>query len=461
MFNRTRSAALLALTLSTFSSLTHASSHREAPAMLEDPAADLTDVYAWVEGSNLIVVANTMGMEAPEGGPNWANFSDDILYEVHITGGGNTLLDRLTYQFRFTTSPVPYVDPGNLQVPPGGGKEFFSQLAGVLQTYTVTKLTNGENPVVVATGARVPPPNVGARTNNLVNAIPPGQTYEQFFVDNAGTSRIHDLSGGGRVFAGPRDDPFFVDLGATMDLAGLRTIIGGNPRDSLAHTNVHSLVLEIPLTEANGGTAVVPGTSNAQTVGVWASTSRRKVTIRRRDGKPEHTGPWVQVSRLGFPLVNEVFIGLQDKDRYNQLSPLTDVANFAAYWLSPILVRDAELLGFYAPGGPLAGCGDINLLKSNRVDILDVMTLNGALGHTLTSYGDVLRIDLGTASAFPNGRKLTDDVVDIGLSLILCRLQATIPDGVNSNETAFRSTFPFLAAPWEGFSASARPGAAP
>jgi hypothetical protein len=467
-------SALAALAVMTMSGLAAASSHREAPAIADDPAADNTDTYAFVQGNNLVIVANYIGLELPEGGPNWAKFSDDVLYEIHIARGGASLKDALTYQIQFKTAKPARKDPAAMPpvAVPAGGIEFFSQLTGsgaFGQTYTVTQLTNGANPTVIAQDAKVPPPNVGPKTNAVAYQIPAGKTYEQFFVDDAATSYVKSLTGGGQVFAGPRDDPFWVDLGAIFDLAQLRPV--ANPteanRDSIAYMNVHAIVLEIPLTVANGGTAPTMGTPNtAQTVGVWASASRRKTTILRHTGADEHFGPWVQVSRLGLPLINEAVIGLQDKDYWNRLTPKDDVATFAPYILNPIAVRDAEAVGFYGNGAPLAAC-TTNAgkdLETARTDIIDVINLTniptaGAHNIPLTATGDVLRVDLGLPSGFPNGRKLTDEVTGVELALILCKLKngGPLPAGPTANETAFKTTFPYLAAPWEGRSANPRP----
>src|SRR5271170_3515310 len=171
-------SALAALGVMTVTSVAAASSHREAPAIADDPAADNTDVYAWVQGQNLVIVANYIGLELPEGGPNWAKFSDDVLYQIHIARGGTSLADALTYQFQFTTAQPMYVSPSTSPPPPvgqAGGQEFFAQLAGsgaFHQTYTVTQLTSGASPTVVATNVPVPPPNVGPETNTVAYKIP-------------------------------------------------------------------------------------------------------------------------------------------------------------------------------------------------------------------------------------------------------------------------------------------------
>jgi hypothetical protein len=467
-------SAFAALGVMTVSGVAAASSHREAPGISDDPAADNTDTYAWVQGTNLVVVANYIGLELPEGGPNWAKFSDDVLYEVHLARGGTSLADALTYQIKFTTAKPAKGDQNAsppLHLPATGGIEFFGQLTGsgaFGQTYTVTQLTNGATPTVIATNVKVPPPNVGPTTSAVAYAIPAGTSYEAFFVDNAATTTVGALTGGGHVFAGPRDDPFWVDLGAIFDLAQLRPV--ANPastlkiRDSIAYMNVHTIALEIPLTVANGGTAPVAGPHAAQTVGVWASASRRKASLVRKKGGDEHFGPWVQVSRLGLPLINEAVIGLQDKDYWNHLTPADDLTTFAGYILNPIAVRDAEAVGFYAAGGPLATCttnAGVDL-ESNRMDIVGVINLPDHTGaEAIGTIGDVLRVDLGQTSGFPNGRKLGDEVVAPILGLALCGAAkiGALGGGATgpiANETTFKATFPYVAAPWEGRTASPR-----
>jgi Domain of unknown function (DUF4331) len=474
------SAALAAVTVPSISSAASASSHREAPSISDDPAADNTDTYAWVSGQNLEIVANYIGLELPEGGPNWAKFSDDVLYEIHIARGASSLDDVLTYQIQFHTAPPVYHDPMANEAAPAGGREFFGQLAGTgafAQTYDVTLVQPGKPPQKVVKGAKVPPPNVGPETNAVAYKIPAGKTYEQFFVDDAATTYVAKIQGGGQAFAGPRDDPFFVDLGGIFDLAQIRPV--ANPaeaaRNSIAYMNVHAIALEIPLTVANGGAAPVMGPHAAQTVGVWASASRQFVRVLLQDGYAKggkgdlQLGPWRQVSRLGLPLINEAVIGLQDKDGWNRRAPRDDAMYYAQYFDKPIVVRDAEAIGFYAAAGPLFACipgGGLAALESGRIgDIIPIINLPDHTGaEKINTIGDVIRVDLGQTSGFPNGRKLAEDVVDVELKMLLCTLAsaqfpAGIPDGPTGNEpeAPFKAVFPFLAPPWEGRSANPRP----
>src|SRR5262249_38972639 len=160
--------------------------HREAPTIAEDPAADNTDLYAFVNNGSLVIVANYIGLEIPDGGPNWAKFSDEVLYEIHIARGPTSLDDALTYQFQFTTAAPTRKDPAASPpvATPAAGLEFFGQLAqtgAFAQTYTVTQLTNGGTPEIIAKDIPVPPPNTGPATDQLAYKTA-GLSYEQFFV---------------------------------------------------------------------------------------------------------------------------------------------------------------------------------------------------------------------------------------------------------------------------------------
>ncbi len=435
-----------------------ASSHREAPAIGFDPASDNTDTWAWVTDSShdmLHVVVAYNPLEEPSGGPNYNQFSDDVLYEVHVTRGAKSLDDVLTYQIRFSSTDFPHVDPANLTAPLGGGKEFFSQLSGKSQTYSVTKIEGGHR-TVLAQGVPVAPTNIGPNTNAVVYK-PAGGKYDDAYA--ATFIKPMGFNGSeGKIWAGPRDDGFYVNIGRIFDLANL---LGGTAVDNVAGYNCHAIALDIPTTlVTKDGKAPAAGASNENTIGVWASASRRKVSILRGNGGSENFGGWVQVSRLGLPLINEAVIGLQDKDKYNRTKPANDVKNFGAYFLNPVVVRDAEAVGIYKALG--VDQKTIDSLKSNRLDIIDTINLTSS-GHTipLTATGDVLRVDLGMDSRFPNGRPISygaapnkeqADVTDVLLSVLLSKGTIAVGDGVNSNDKPFLTGMPYLALPWEGFS---------
>jgi uncharacterized protein DUF4331 len=444
--------ALVILSIASFAS---ASSHREAPSIALDPSADNTDVWAWVTPGTheyLEIVAAYNPLEEPSGGPNFHKFSDDVLYSVHIARGDKSLEDVVRYDFQFTTSSINYVDPSNLSLPLGGGKEFFSQLSGQTQTYSVS-MWDGHKSTVIATGIPVAPVNIGPRTDAVVYKEASG-TYDNAYA----ATFIHNTGSQGSFWAGPRDDGFYVDLGGVFDLANLRG--PGVAQDGVSGFNCHAIALEIP-TSLLTGTSKPPtsGASDAQTLGVWASASRQRVTVLHDDGTSTTTGGWVQVSRLGLPLINEAVIGLQDKDRYNRSQPADDVTNFGAYFLNPVIVRDADAVGIYSALGVPESV--VTTLESDRTDIIDAINLT-ASGHSipLSATGDVLRVDMGLDSQFPNGRMVGGgkapnqdqvDVTDTLLTLLLSKGSIAISDNVNSNDANYLTSMPWLALPWQGY----------
>ena len=403
--------------------------------------------------STLYIVAAYNPLEEPSGGPNFHKFSDDVLYQIHIARGDQSLDDALTYDFRFSTSAIAHVDPSDRSAPPGGGKEFFAQLSGQTQTYTVTKREKGKATTDIATGVATAPPNIGPRTNVVAYKIA-ANGYDAF-----AQTFLKDMGQEGQVWAGPRDDGFYVDLARIFDLADFAGSITPpltSATDGIAGYNCHAIALALPTAKLTGtGSAPTAGASDAQTLGIWASASRRKVTILRHNGSVDADGPWVQVSRLGLPLINEAVIGLQDKDKYNRTRPADDVTNFGAYFLNPVIVRDYEVV---------AQTTVADTLKFNRTDIIDVINLKniptaGAHNFGLNVTGDVLRVDLGVPSQFPNGRMIGGgsspnkdqvDVTDVELSLLLTGKLSGISDGVNANDKPYLTQMPFLASPWEG-----------
>jgi hypothetical protein len=434
-----------------------ASSHREAPAISDDPAADNTDVWAWVDRGahqNLTVVASYIPLEEPSGGPNFYHFSDDVLYEVHITRGGSSLDDVVTYQIRFSTTPIGRVDVADMAAPPGGGKEFFTQLSGQTQTYSILKIQNGQATTLID-NAPVAPVNIGPRSHGFASCPTGGCNYDDAFA----ATFIQNLQGGGRSWVGPRDDGFYVDLGGVFDLANLRG--KGMAQDGVAGYNAHTIALEIPTTQLTED-GMAPGTSTVgserTTLGVWCSAARKKFSVRRqhRPGVVQTYGPWVQVSRLGLPLVNEVLIGLQDKNKYNATRPTTDLVNFGSYFLNPVIVRDAEAVGIYHALGV-----DPNALglKFGRMDIVEAISLIDG-HHNISAIGDVLRVDMSLDNSFPNGRAIPygaqanqeqADVTDVLSTVILAKGLLQVKDNVDYNDKNYLTTFPYLALPWAGF----------
>jgi hypothetical protein len=416
-------ASLVAIATFSVASTALASSHREAPSIAEDQFADNTDVYTFIspeDPNKLVIVANYVPLLLPASGPNFYRFSDSVRYEICVDNDGDARAD-VCYRFRFRTTienggtflynvgPIAAIDDANLNVK---------------QVYDVIRieLGRGGQRDVIARDVPVAPWNVGSRSF-------PGGSYERI-----ARQGITDLEGGGRVFAGPRDEPFFVDL-HVFDLLG----VGGAPTTD--GVNVMSLVLEVPISDvaARGTRPSSSADGQDSVVGIYARALRRHVSILGRSHGSRGFGNYTQVSRLGWPLVNEVIIPLQDKDHYNRSNPVNDVANFGTYILDPEVPGLLNLvLGAGCPPTPADG----------RLDIVGLLSPFG------TTPADLLRIDIREGqtfaeSGFPNGRWLEDDVTDTLLT-VACANGSPIGDGVDANDLPFGTTFPYLASPHSG-----------
>lgn len=402
-----------------------ASSHREAPAIAEDQFADNTDVYTFISPTNpdnLVMVANYVPLLLPMSGPNFYRFSDNVRYEIIIDTDGDAAYDTLYHwvfrtetsngdTFLYNTGAITSLDDGDLNV-----KQYYD-----LYKATRDPETGSKQVEMVASNVPVAPWYVGDRS------FPDG-AYE-----GVAQQAITDTADGGQVFAGPRDEPFFVDL-HVFDLLG----VGGAPTTD--GVNVMSLVLEVPISEITGKDRPAAGaTGKDSVVGVWARAKRPIVTVRTPYGYDANYGGFQQVSRLGWPLVNEVVIPLQDKDVWNRSVPSDDVANFGAYILDP------ELPGLL---NAVLGAGCAPTPGEGRTDIV------GLLGPNGTTPADMLRININADqtfanSAFPNGRTLADDVTDTLLTVV-CNNGGPLGDGVAANDLAFLETMPYLASPHSG-----------
>ncbi len=432
-----------------------ASSHREAPLISDDPSADNTDLYAFVSPDRpdtVTIIANYIPFEDPAGGPNYYRFDPTALYEIHVDNNGDAR-DDVTYGFRFKTTV--------------GNRNTFLYNTGpvtsptdpdlnVKQTFTVTRSTR-DGRQVLGSDVPVPPANVGPRSN---------PTYDPFM-------GVADLGGGRKVFAGPRDDPFFVDLGSIFDLGGLRPFNAAHliplatqaGQDGVLNYNTHSIAIQVPKTDllrapaANG------------TVGVYASASRPRISVLRGNGTIDTDGPFVQVSRLGNPLVNEVLIPLGKKDLWNASEPRND-SDFLDRYTSPELAGLVNLLYPALPDAPTTNRGDLVAVLLTGVPGLnntgdrkaDLLRLNTAINPTANP--NPLGALAGDFQGFPNGRRLADDVTDIEVRAIacgygpilasalgLCNLSPNnvVGDGVDANENAFLNQFPYVAAPNQGY----------
>lgn len=462
---------LIGAALITTSQWTDASSHREAPIISTDPVADNTDVYAFRPADDpgmLCIIASYNPFEEPAGGPNFNKFGTDVLYEIKIDNVGDRI-DHISYQFEFTD----VVGNGNTFLYNTGDVTSLSDAdLNVKQTYVVKRVVNGSTEWT-SSALPVPPCYVGGTDHTDPNYAGPSSMPNYSSLMN---EAIKDLpGGGGKVFCGPTDDPFFVDLGAAFDLLKIRPGAPGNAgggKDALAGYNVHSICIKVPIAQVTrNGSPNPPAADSNAIVGVWATASRKTTTVINNNGTRTGSGPYVYVSRLGMPLVNEVVLPLSQKDKWNASVPVNDV-QFLNYVTSP------ELAGIINTLYPVTD----DIPTSGRNDLVAVF-LTGVSGLTqrpqdTRTPSEQLRINLGIApvpfasenrlgviagdnAGFPNGRRLKDDVVDIALRVVAGVLlgppfstgvNAQLGDAVQRNDKTFSSVFPYLAEPFQGYS---------
>jgi Domain of unknown function (DUF4331) len=458
-----------------------ASSHREAPAISQDPAADNTDVYAFRSPDapdTATLIANFYPAEEPAGGPYFYRFSDQVKYEIAVDNTGDGEGD-VTYEFRFKTK---YTNPDTslYNTAPisyeGGAYKNLNQV----QTYDVKKVTRTKKGAyrvqTIARDLLTPPANVGPRStpNYAAGLVPPA---------------IHTLKGGAKVFAGQRDDPFFVDTGAIFDLLAFRQAppagfsAGGD--DGLTGFNVQSIALQIPIRElTRKGNVPTDAQSTDSTIGVYAAASRPVYDMpgnpKGKNAKGDGKVRWTQVSRLAVPLINEVIIPTGRKDRWNATDP-SDDSTFERHYLKPELAAIMNQL--YNVGAPTENRKDLSTILLQGIppgvkvgDVTlpttqigakpakaDLLRLNLAVGPTPFAQQNRLGLLAGQGDGFPNGRRLVDDTVDIderavaGVLAPLFGLPAPGPlaaelgDGVNENDQPFLPSFPYVATPISGF----------
>lgn len=414
-------AALIGLTATNAS----ASSHREAPAIAEDPCADNTDVYAFIspeDPDNLVIVANYIPLLVPSAGPNFFKFCDNVAYDIKIDNNGDARTD-LTYRFLFD-SKIQNGDTFLYNVGPVAS--IRDKNLNVQQSLDVVRLNRrGRLEDVIAADIDVAPWHVGDRSFPDYDAVALGANF---------TAR-----NGEKIFAGPRDEPFFVDL-HVFDLLG----VGGAPTTD--GFNVMSIVLEVPIEDIIAGDDRPTDLKAADAIiGVHATASRKRKRILRRNRAARERGRYVQVSRLAVPLVNEVLVPLKDKDRFNRSQPQYDLDTIGSYILFPELPNLlTAVLGAENIGGACV-VPDSN----GRTDIVGILSPNG------TTPADLLRINIADGqtyddSGFPNGRRLEDDVTDVLLQVLCGNGNAALGDGVPANDRPFSLSFPYLAAPHSG-----------
>jgi hypothetical protein len=447
-----------------------ASSHAEAPLIGQDPRADNTDLYAFVSPDRpdtVTILANYIPLEAPASGPNFYSFDDSVAYDINIDNNGDSVTD-LTYRFRFTTQTR---NPNTFLYNVGPIDSLDDKDWNRPQTYSVTRIKYGPgdstSSTVLGENLPTPPDNVGPRSTPNYGALA-----------DAAVKTLSD--GRSKVFAGQRDDPFFVDLGSVFDLAGLRPFnpfhaipLPAEPgRDALHNYSTHTIAIQVPIDQVT--------TFSNKIIGVYASASRQMVRVLRKDGTSHHDGPLVQVSRLGNPLINEAVIPLGQKDFWNRLDPAGDRRFVERYRspevsrlenalygsvLMPISETDRnDLVSILLTGVRVNPSFNLNFTGPRKADLL---RLNTSIAPTApVGQGDRLGVLAGDLAGFPDGRRLEDDVVDIELRAFaegygpflhqVLGLPDKSPnnqlgDGVDSNDKTFLDHFPYVALPAAGY----------
>ncbi len=479
-------AAVLAAGLTLFAPAPSlAANHREAPITSLDHKADITDFYmfrSYESGhtDKITMILCVDPLLEPANGPNYFPFDPEILYEIKIDNNNNAAED-IVFQFRFSTeqrlpnlfqvfagagaginapanSPAP-VPPGTPIVPPQINS-FTSPGLGQRQSYTVTMIKNG-----VATNITNGAPFYAVPAN------PGPRTIDYNALFNAG---IYSAPNGIRVFAGTTDDAFWIDLGGAFDTLNTHKFpvlsnaedasLINYAADTVSGYAVNTIAIEVPVSALTRTSTIEPATSAAATIGGWGTTSRPRLTVRRAPLSAQSSGGWSQVQRMGNPLINELIIGTGFKDRFSMDQPKND-AQFANFFLDPTLARvvnaafggavpiptpprvDLLPLVTYAP--PIAAAG------TPAGPVADILRLNTGVTPTAPASASRLGLLGGDGAGFPNGRRLFDDVTDISLRAVAGVLAGApfnnnglnnrLGDGVNVNDAAYRTSFPYVA----------------
>jgi len=448
------------------------SSHREAPEISKDPVADNADVYAFVspdKPDTVTIISNFVPLQAPPGGPNFFEFGDDVLYSISIDNNGDAEPD-VEYQFRFQTK---LRNPNTFLYNTGPITSLDSPNWNKRQFYTVTRVAHGRSKVI-GSGLASPPCNIGPRST---------PNYETL-----AAAAVHALPSGEKVFCGQRNDGFFVDLGGIFDLGDLRPFqnlhliptAAAPGVDDTKTLNIHSIAIQVPIKSLTRDGSLPTDVKSATSVlGVWSAASRRKVRMAdaANDEKAE-SGPWVQVSRLGNPLFNEVIVPLGEKDSWNGRRPSGD----SAYASN---VEHPELAGLLPVLYPKV-FPNLAALKADRADLVAILltglpdgVVPGFQNYTGKTQADMLRLNVavppasspsplgvvgGDLAGFPNGRRVFDDVVTVELRAIAGVTYPLIdktftPDpaaskieqGVTPGADRYQPAFPYLGTPHDGF----------
>ena len=462
------------------------SSHREAPGTSKDPVVDSTDVYAFVspdKPDTVTILANYVPLQNPAGGPNFFEFGDDVLYSIHIDNNGDGVAEW-TYNFNFrteTVDPNTFLYNTSTIMPPPPGSTTYAHFNRP-QFYYVSLVDASGTAKVLQAGLPCPPCNIGPRSTPDYPSL--------------SAAAIRKLPTGEVVFAGQRAEGFFVDLGSVFDLGGLRPLnshhliplangAGVNP---LASKNVHTIAIQVPIRKLTSDQSrPTSPTDPASVLGIWTTASRQTVKrIQAGEGKTVDSGPYVQVSRLGSPLVNEVVVPVAFKDYFNSQPPVKD-SQFAAAVADPEL---AKLIPALYPGA-FPHLAAYQAAGKKRPDI-EAIFLTGIPASILPSaptnvggkvLAEMLRLNVavppktvgdkgysplgvlgGDVGGFPNGRRPRDDVVTIELQALAGATIAlvdktykvdavvnAVTDGAPSEPSCFQATFPYLADPHDGY----------
>jgi hypothetical protein len=458
------------------------SSHREAPGISKDPVADSSDVYAFVspdKPDTVTLIANYVPLQGPAGGPNFYEFGDDVLYQIHVDNNGDGQSD-VTYLFRFSTTVV---DPDTFLYNTGPIESLGSPSWNRRQSYTVSREAHGRTQQL-GTHLACPPCNIGPLSTPNYPAL--------------ANAAVHSLAGGRKVFAGQRAEGFYVDLGSIFDLGDLRPFASAHNHFGLAsfpttgpgvnatkNLNVHSIAIQVPITDlTSGGHKPTSVTDKKASIGVWTTASRQRARVWDADRSSYvNSGPYTQVSRLGNPLVNEVLIPMGKKDYWNTQSPAHD-KQFASYVAHPGL---SELLPTLYPG-VFPNLAALNKAGTARADLEAILLTGipagivpGFQNYTGATEADLLRLNVavkpaskpsiygilgGDLAGFPNGRRVSDDVTAIELRALAGATYALVdkkytPDAAASAVTdgltpadldiPYLDTFPYLGVPHSGY----------
>jgi hypothetical protein len=481
------------------------SSHREAPEISKDPVADNADVYAFVspnpgEAGTVTIISNFVPLQGPAGGPNFYEFGDDVLYSIYIDNDGDAEPD-IEYQFRFTSS---LQNPNTFLYNTGQVTALDDPDWNARQVYSVTRIDAGHKPKGLKDAHDIDPGPAfahGPRFASILGDILPcppcniGPRSTPDYETNLGSKAVQTLDSGEKVFCGQRNDPFYVDLGSIFDLAGLRPfnpnhlipLTAGTGVDATKALNIHTIAIQVPITKlTKDGLTPADVTSSNAVLGIWSGASRRKVRMfDDHKNTTVESGPWVQVSRLGNPLFNEVIVPLGQKDEWNRENPDGDVEYLPKVQHPEV----AGLIPFLYPG-VFPNLDALSTQNAPRADLVAILLtgipggiISGFQNYTGPTYADMLRLNVaippnvaatpskfgilgGDLAGFPNGRRIQDDVVTIELRAIagvtyplidpkykVDNVAKILTDGLTGASVTNKplTRFPYMGVPYDGY----------